>query len=85
MNRQARLERKTRETGILCSLNLDGEGHFDIQTPVGFFSHMLETFSRHFLIDLELSLQGGFHIDQHHGIEDAGMVREFFHCSKIGE
>lgn len=74
MNRTATVERTTRETSITCTLDLDGTGKAAITTPVGFFTHMLETLSKHSLIDISLNLEGDFHVDQHHGLEDAGLV-----------
>jgi imidazoleglycerol-phosphate dehydratase len=74
MKRSAEITRETRETKIFCRVNLDGHGESRVETPIGFFSHMLETFSRHSLIDLELSLKGDLHVDQHHSVEDTGLV-----------
>ena len=70
--RKAFVTRKTRETEILCDVNLDGIGHHNIKTGIGFFDHMLELFSHHSLIDLKLNAKGDTHVDLHHTIEDCG-------------
>lgn len=72
--RTARIERITNETQITAVLNLDGSGTNKIQTPLGFFNHMLEAFSRHGLFDLEISAQGDLEVDQHHLVEDCGII-----------
>ncbi|MEM7070453.1 MAG: imidazoleglycerol-phosphate dehydratase HisB [Pseudomonadota bacterium] len=72
--RQATHQRKTRETDIKASINLDGTGIADIQTGVGFFDHMLEQLTRHSLMDLTLKAKGDLHIDFHHTCEDSGYV-----------
>lgn len=66
--------RITKETDISLSLALDGSGKSDIKSGVGFFDHMLESFARHALIDLELRCKGDTHIDDHHSVEDVGIV-----------
>ncbi len=66
--------RKTKETDITIKLDLNGTGKSTINTGVGFFDHMLESFSKHSLIDLEVSCQGDTHIDDHHSVEDVGIV-----------
>ena len=70
--RKASVTRKTKETEIICSINLDGKGLSKISTGIGFFDHMLEIFSHHSLIDLDLSVKGDTHVDLHHSVEDAG-------------
>jgi imidazoleglycerol-phosphate dehydratase len=72
--RTALIERKTRETEISVSLDLDGDGEYDVDTGIGFLDHMLETLSRHSLIDLKVRAQGDLHIDYHHTTEDTGIV-----------
>ena len=72
--RTATIERKTRETEILASLDLDGTGAYDIDTGIGFLDHMLESFSRHSLIDLKVRAAGDLHVDYHHTTEDTGIV-----------
>jgi imidazoleglycerol-phosphate dehydratase len=68
------LERKTKETDIRVELNLYGEGKSTIDTGVGFLDHMLESFSKHSLIDLNVTCKGDTHIDDHHSVEDVGIV-----------
>lgn len=72
--RTATVERKTRETEIFVSLDLDGTGEYDVDTGIGFLDHMLESFSKHSLIDLKVRAQGDLHIDFHHTTEDTGIV-----------
>jgi imidazoleglycerol-phosphate dehydratase len=72
--RQARVERKTKETEITVQLNLDGAGAAKVQTPIPFFSHMLEAWSKHGLVDLVVDAQGDVEVDQHHTVEDVGIV-----------
>lgn len=72
--RQATVERKTRETQITASVNLDGSGAARIATGIGFLDHMLEQLARHSLIDIALEAKGDLHIDYHHTTEDTGIV-----------
>jgi len=72
--RQATLERVTKETRISVSVNLDGTGHYDVSTGIGFLDHMLEQFSRHSLIDLKMRAEGDTHIDFHHTTEDSALA-----------
>ena len=74
MSRFARCERETRETEIIVELDIDGSGHYDIDTGIGFFDHMLEGFARHGLFDLAVSVHGDTHVDAHHTVEDTGIV-----------
>jgi len=74
MERIAEITRKTRETDIQVRLNLDGTGQNLIQTPAGFFNHMLTLFSRHSLFDLEVKAAGDVEVDFHHLVEDTGIV-----------
>lgn len=73
-NRIATIERKTKETDIRLTLNLDGTGQTKIHTGVEFFDHMLEGFARHGLVDMELEVSGDLQVDSHHTIEDTGIV-----------
>lgn len=73
-SRRAAIERNTNETRISISLNLDGSGKAQIDTGIGFFDHMLNSFARHGLFDLELSVDGDLEVDTHHTIEDVGIV-----------
>ena len=72
--RKATITRKTKETDIAVTVDLDGAGTFDIATGVGFFDHMLEQLSRHGLVDLAIKAKGDLQIDQHHTVEDVGIV-----------
>ena len=72
--RKDKTERATKETKISCSLNLDGVGKSNILTGIGFFDHMLEIFSNHSLIDIDLSVTGDIHVDLHHTVEDTAIV-----------
>jgi len=66
--------RKTKETDITISLKLDGTGKSNINTGVGFLDHMIESFSKHSLIDLDIECKGDTYIDDHHSVEDIGIV-----------
>ncbi len=72
--RKATVKRETRETQIELSINLDGTGKYSVDTPVGFLTHMLETFSKHSLIDLQVMASGDIHVSHHHTVEDVGIV-----------
>ncbi|MCJ8140319.1 imidazoleglycerol-phosphate dehydratase HisB [Falsirhodobacter halotolerans] len=72
--RHADITRKTAETDITLSVNLDGTGVYDVKTGVGFFDHMLDQLSRHSLIDITLRATGDTHIDDHHTVEDCGIA-----------
>lgn len=74
MSRTAELQRKTSESSIELSLNLDGTGKADISTSVPFFDHLLTAFSKHSLIDLTVRANGDTHIDVHHTVEDTAIV-----------
>lgn len=74
MQRIIELTRKTKETEIKISLNLDGKGESMVGTGIGFFDHMLEGFSRHGFFDLALEIKGDLEVDGHHSVEDAGIV-----------
>ena len=70
--RTADLHRKTNETDIKVSINIDGTGQYDIDTGIGFLDHMLEQLARHSLMDITLKAAGDLHIDAHHTTEDTG-------------
>ena len=72
--RTATITRKTNETDINVTLNLDGTGRSDNLTGVGFFDHMLDQLARHALIDLSVRATGDLHIDDHHTVEDTGIA-----------
>lgn len=72
--RVTELSRKTNETDIVLKLNLDGSGKSAIETGIGFFDHMLDSFARHGLFDLELSVNGDLYVDAHHTVEDTGII-----------
>ena len=72
--RTASIARKTNETEIAVSINLDGTGAHRIATGIGFFDHMLDQLSRHSLIDMDVSCKGDLHIDFHHSVEDVGIA-----------
>lgn len=72
--RITQVQRKTNETDIIISLNLDGSGKQNISTGIGFFDHMLSGFTRHGFFDLNLDVKGDLEVDCHHTIEDTGIV-----------
>ena len=74
MERTSVVSRNTKETEIQISLNLDGSGKADIQTGIGFFDHMLNSFARHGFFDLTVKVKGDLEVDTHHTIEDTGIV-----------
>ncbi|NLI62061.1 MAG: imidazoleglycerol-phosphate dehydratase HisB [Methanosarcinaceae archaeon] len=74
MKRTASLSRKTKETSVSVSVNLDGTGNSSIETGIGFFDHMLDSFSRHSGFDVDIKAKGDLHIDAHHTIEDVAIV-----------
>jgi imidazoleglycerol-phosphate dehydratase len=72
--RSASIQRKTKETEIRISLDLDGSGQYQVSTGIPFFDHMLESFARHALFDLELEAKGDVEVDLHHTVEDVGIA-----------
>ena len=70
--RIAKVLRKTKETEIEIMLNVDGKGKYQIETPIGFFTHMLESFAKHGLFDIQLNVKGDLQAGQHHTVEDTG-------------
>ena len=83
--RQVTKIRKTAETEISVSLNLDGSGRYANNTGVGFFDHMLDQLARHALIDMEIDAKGDLHIDDHHTVEDTGIVLGQALADALGE
>ncbi len=73
MSRSASIERNTKETQIKLSINLDGTGKSELNTPIPFLNHMLEQISRHGLIDMSIDAKGDIDIDDHHTVEDIGI------------
>ena len=78
-------QRKTKETEIIASVNLDGEGRSEIKTGIGFFDHMLDQIASHGNIDLELSVKGDLYIDPHHSIEDTGIALGKAFAKAVGD
>ena len=74
MNRSAEVSRKTKETDIAIKLELDGSGQADIDTGMPFFSHMLDSFTRHGLFDIKVKAKGDIEVDYHHTVEDVGLT-----------
>ena len=85
MTRIANVSRKTSETDITIKMNLDGTGVYNISTGVNFFNHMLESFSKHSMIDLDLKAVGDIEIDDHHTIEDIGILLGEAFLEAIGD
>ncbi|MFW2390952.1 MAG: imidazoleglycerol-phosphate dehydratase HisB [Alphaproteobacteria bacterium] len=73
-SRTASVDRRTKETKISATVDLDGTGAYDVSTGVGFLDHMIEQLARHSLIDIALTCDGDLHIDQHHTTEDCGIA-----------
>lgn len=85
MARTATIERNTAETRIALSLNLDGTGVYDVENPIGFFDHLLRSFCKHGLFDLTGRITGDLHVDQHHTIEDTGIVLGSCFAAALGD
>ena len=85
MTRNSNVTRKTSETDIDIKMNLDGSGHYNISTGVNFFNHMLESFSKHSMIDLDIQASGDVEIDDHHTIEDVGILLGEAFSEAIGD
>ncbi|MDR1785256.1 MAG: imidazoleglycerol-phosphate dehydratase [Spirochaetaceae bacterium] len=83
--RIAEVRRKTAETEISLTLNLDGTGRCDVDCPVGFLGHMLASFCKHGLFDLSGSLRGDLQVDQHHLVEDTGIVLGMAFAKALGD
>lgn len=85
MTRTASLERKTTETSVTLSLDLDGDGPYDIQTGVGFFDHMLSHIAKHGRLAMTVRASGDLHVDEHHLVEDVGICLGRAITSALGE
>jgi imidazoleglycerol-phosphate dehydratase len=83
--RSASIERNTKETRIKGSLNLEGRGRYEVSTGIRFFDHMLELFTRHGGFDLKLRASGDLDVDQHHTVEDVGIVLGQLVCNALGD
>ena len=83
--RKAQVERNTKETRIRADLNIDGTGQYEIRTGIRFFDHMLESFARHGGFDLTLRADGDLDVDQHHTVEDCGIVLGQAFASALGD
>lgn len=84
MERIATIERNTGETQITLTLNLDGTGKCEVESPIGFFNHMLTSFCKHGLFDLSGTIKGDLEVDQHHLIEDTGIVLGMCFAKALG-
>ena len=84
-NRISNIDRKTNETNISLSLNLDGEGKRSVSTGIGFFDHMLDLFAKHALFDLEIKATGDTNVDFHHTVEDVGICMGLAVKEALGE
>lgn len=82
MNRETKIIRKTNETDIDMYLCIDGKGHGEIDTKIGFLNHILDLFSRHSFFDLKVKAVGDIEVDNHHTVEDIGIVlgQAFLNC-----
>jgi imidazoleglycerol-phosphate dehydratase len=83
--RTAQLERNTTETQIRASLTIDGTGKYEVSTGIGFLDHMLELFTKHGGFDLSLAASGDLHVDQHHTVEDVGIVLGELFSQALGD
>lgn len=84
-NRTSNIDRKTNETNISLSLNLDGEGKRSVSTGIGFFDHMLDLLAKHALFDLEIKATGDTNVDFHHTVEDVGICMGLAVKEALGE
>ncbi|NIJ08160.1 imidazoleglycerol-phosphate dehydratase [Sphingomonas vulcanisoli] len=83
--RTATVARRTAETGISATVNLDGTGVYRVATGIGFLDHMIEQLSRHSLIDIDLEVKGDLHVDQHHTTEDSAIALGQAIAKALGE
>lgn len=84
-NRKARVVRETGETSIELEINLDGKGDRSLKTPINMFNHLLDLFAKHGSFDLSIGATGDVHIDDHHTIEDVGIVLGNAFRTALGE
>lgn len=85
MKRSKKMKRKTSETDIEISLNIDGEGKSNIDTGIDFFNHMLDSFARHGFFDLQIKANGDLSVDDHHTVEDVGILLGDTFAAAIGD
>ena len=85
IERKATVTRNTLESQITITVNLDGSGHANLDTPVPFLNHMLDQIARHGLIDLDIKAAGDTHIDDHHTVEDIGITLGMAVAEAIGD
>ena len=83
--RIAEISRKTTETAVSATVNLDGTGAYSVKTGVAFFDHMMEQLARHSLVDITLEASGDLHIDDHHTVEDCGIALGQAVAKALGE
>jgi len=83
--RRATIERNTAETRIAATLSIDGQGRYDVSTGIRFFDHMLELFTKHGAFDLKLRAEGDLDVDQHHTVEDVGIVLGQLFSKALGD
>lgn len=85
MSREAQITRTTKETDITVAINLDGSGNADIDTGIGFFDHMLNSFTVHGGFDLTVTCRGDLNVDGHHSVEDVGICIGKAFCEALGD
>jgi imidazoleglycerol phosphate dehydratase HisB len=85
MKRSKKMKRKTSETDIEISLNIDGKGKSNIDTGIDFFNHMLDSFARHGFFDLQIKANGDLNVDDHHTVEDVGILLGETFANSIGD
>ncbi len=83
--RSAEIQRSTNETKIGLLLEIDGDGSRRINTGIGFFDHMLDLFAKHGLFDLDIDVSGDLHVDEHHTVEDVGIVLGDAFAQAVGD
>jgi imidazoleglycerol-phosphate dehydratase len=83
--RRVRVTRHTRETEVTISLDLDGTGHADVSTGIGFYDHLLSSLAHHGLFDLEVRATGDLHVDEHHTVEDVALVLGSAFAEALGD